>query len=71
MMVTKLPSARLIIATVCGDWSVVRLLSNVKLYVYVYLDVTLRNANQGYGEGSYYVLYCGVTGSLDPVARMG
>ena len=44
-----------------------RFLSNVNMYVYLD-DVTLRNANQGYGEGSYYVLYCGVTGSLDPVA---
>ena len=48
-------------------------LSNVNMYVcmYVYLDrldVTLRNANPGYGEGSYYVLYCGVMGSLEPVA---
>ena len=47
-----------------------RFLSKVNMYVcmYVILDVTLRNANQGYDEGSYYVLYCGVTGSLDPVA---
>ena len=49
-----------------------RFLSNVNMYVcmYVILDVMLRNANQGYGEGPYYVLYCGVTGSLDPVASV-
>ena len=48
-----------IIEMVCRDWSVVRFLSNINMNVCIFIDVTLRNANQG---------YCRVTGSLDQVA---